>query len=263
MLATPCYTGYLHYAHAESVARTQATPASTGIRFERWVAPGNPVLPRVRNVLCAHMLSPQPDGVDFDGILFIDDDIAFKPEDAVRMVSHGEKIVAGVAQKRAPNTNAPAEINAALDHNLEVDERGLASNTFIPSCFMWIHRSVFEGMLNNEELHDSGLVRRFIYPKLPDAAMPFCATYFGYGLAAAPENGPEAKRAAALGIEDAMVDVGEDYDFSIKCDVLGVPRYIDTAVELIHYDGRVAHDLSFRKMLQTGAIKVDNGSQAA
>lgn len=255
MLATPCYSGYLHYDHAESVARTQLLSASSGIKWARYVAPGNPVLPRVRNVLVAHMLAPQKDGENFDGILFVDDDIAFSPASAARIVSHGEQVVAGIAQKRVSRWNEPAEINAAIDDGAPVDSRGLLSNSLVPSCFLWIHRSVFEAMLADETLHQQCMVRRFIYPPLTDAQMPFCATYFGYGLAQPKPGGPEERRAQSLGVEDALVDIGEDYDFSVKCDVIGVPRYIDTEIELIHYDGRVAHPLSYKMMKAAGVVE--------
>lgn len=256
MLATPCYSGYVHYAHASSVAETLVAAPSTGINWARWVAPGNPVLPRVRNILVANMLAPQPDGEAFDGILFIDDDIAFDPRDAARIVSHGERVVAGIAQKRTAAVGEKAEINAAIDNMAPMDGRRLIRNTLVPSCFLWIHRSVFEEMLESKELHDSGLVRRFLYTTLPDEAMPFCATYFGYGLASPREGGIEERLAKRLNIPDALVDIGEDYDFSIKCQVAGIPLFIDSEIELIHYDGRVAHTLSFKKMVAAGASEL-------
>lgn len=257
MLATPCYSGYLHHAHATSVMYAVGGGPANGVSWHRFVAPGNPVLPRVRNVLSSLMLAPQPDGVDFAGILFIDDDIAFKPADAARIVKHGRQVVAGVAQKRVHKWNEPAEINAAIDDGAPLEPNGLLQNALVPSCFLWIHRSVFEGMLASEELHNSGLVRRFIYPALPDHAQPYCATYFGYGLASPRPGGVEERLAKRLGVEDALVDIGEDYDFSIKCDVIGVPRFIDTEIELIHYDGRVAHDLSFKKMQEAGVVDLE------
>lgn len=262
MLATPCYSGYVHFNHAHSIAETLLYSDKTGNGRHKvqWVRAGGlscPVLPRIRNILVAQMLAPQPDGVDFDGILFIDDDIAFKPDDAERIVMHGEKMVGGTAQKRMTRAGNMPELNAAIEWGAERDERGLIANTLIPSCFMWIHRSVFEDMLANQELHDNGMVRRFIYNSLSDEAMPFCATYFGYGLASARFNCAERRRAEALGIEDPLVDIGEDYDFAIKASVIGVPGFIDGEIDLIHYDGRVAHDWSFRKSIAEGQTTLE------
>jgi hypothetical protein len=261
MLATPCYSGYVHFNHAQSVAETLAASAVTGSGRHpvQWVRSGGlgcPVLPRVRNVICAQMLAPQPDGVDFDGILFVDDDIAFRPDDALRIVSHGEKIVAGTAQKRVVRHGDPPELNAAIERMAPMDKRGLIRNTLVPACFLWIHRSVFETLLGNQELHDNGMVRRFIYSTLPDEAMPWCATYFGYGLASARLNGAEQRIAERLGIEDPLVDIGEDYDFAIKCEVAGITSYIDSTIELVHYDGRVAHDWSLPRAFKSGLAKM-------
>lgn len=257
MLATPCYSGYVHFNHAQAVAETLMASQVTGsgrhkVQWVRAGGLGNPVLPRVRNVLCAQMLAPQPDGVDFDGILFVDDDTVFRPDDAERIVTYGEKVVAGTAQKRVPRHTDPPELNAAIEYGAPMDSRGLIRNTLVPSCFMWIHRSVFEALLNNQELYENGMVRRFIYSTLPDEAIPFCATYFGYGLASARFNGPERRIAERLGIEDPLVDIGEDYDFAIKCEVAGITSYIDANVELVHYDGRVAHDWSLKRAFASG-----------
>jgi hypothetical protein len=257
MLATPSYSGYVHFNHAQSVAETLAasTVTGSGRHGVQWVRAGGlgcPVLPRVRNILCAQMLADQPDGVPFDGILFVDDDISFHPESARRIVSHGEQIVAGTAQKRVARHGDPPELNAAIERMAPMDKRGLICNTLVPACFLYIHRSVFETLLANKELHDNGMVRRFMYATLPDEAVKWCATYFGYGLASARFNGPERRQADRLGIEDPLVDIGEDYDFAIKCEVAGVSAYIDSQVDLVHYDGRVAHDWSLRRAFETG-----------
>ncbi|MCA8902094.1 MAG: hypothetical protein KDA53_12675 [Hyphomonas sp.] len=252
MLATPCYSGYVHFNHAESVAQTLAAGGRHGIEWYRGGGLGCPVLPRVRNVLAAQMLADP----SADGILFIDDDIAFHPDHAKRIVSHGELVVAGAAQKRLTRTTDKAELNAAIDKGAPMDSRGLIRNSLVPSCFLWIHRSVFEDMLASEELYQSGLVRRFIYSTLSDEAMPWCATYFGYGLANPREGGPEAAIADRLGITEPLVDIGEDYDFAMKCNLAGIPCHVDAEVELVHYDGRVAHTLSFRKMVESGAAEL-------
>jgi hypothetical protein len=252
MLATPCYSGYVHFNHAVSVDNTLLAAAESGINWFRGGGLGCPVLPRVRNVLVAQMLSDP----EADGILFVDDDIAFKAEDAARIVSHGELVVAGVGQKRQVATDDAPEINAAIEPMAPMDARGLIKNTLVPSCFLWIHRSVFERMLESQELHDSGLVRRFIYGTLADEAQPWLATYFGYGLASARDPGIEKRIADRLGIEDPLVDVGEDYDFAIKCEVAGIPCFIDSQIELTHYDGRVAHNWSVKKMLASGQAQL-------
>lgn len=251
MLATPCYSGYVHFNHAHSVAETLLAGPRHGINWYRAGGVGCPVLPRVRNVMCAQMLADP----EADGILFIDDDIAFNADDARRLVSHGEKVVAGLGQKRQLRTTDAPEINGAIDRNAPMDGRGLVLNSLVPSCFLWIHRSVFEDMLENQELHDSGLVRRFVYTTLPTEALKWCATYFGYGLASARPDSPEARLAAMAGVDDPLVDIGEDYDFAIKCEVAGIKCYIDSEIELVHYDGRVAHEWSFKKMLASGQAK--------
>lgn len=252
MLATPCYSGYVHFNHAESVANTIAASGRHGIEWYRGGGLGCPVLPRVRNVLAAQMLADP----EADGILFIDDDIAFHPDSAKRIVSHGERVVAGAAQKRLLRGGDTPEINAAIGKRAPIDGRGLIRNALVPSCFLWIHRSVFEDMLADQRLQETGLVKRFIYSTLRDEAQPWCATYFGYGLATPNPDGPESVIAERLGIEEPLVDIGEDYDFAMKCDLAGIPCYLDGEIELTHYDGRVAHDWSFRKMIAGGQAKL-------
>jgi hypothetical protein len=217
------------------------------------------------------MLADQPDGrAPFDGILFVDDDIAFRPEDAARIVSHGLPVVAGVGQKRAQHMGSPPELNAVIDQNAPMDARtGVIRNRLVPSCFLWIHRSVFEQMLSCEELYRSGLVRRFLYHTLSDAAQRWCATYFGYGLAQPRPGGVEADLAERLQREypgdpafaEPLVDIGEDYDFAIKCEVAGIPLYIDSTIRLVHYDGRVAHDYSLAQAFEQGVAETRQAAE--
>lgn len=261
-LATPSYSGYPAILHANSVSDLLVQNGKDGVTWHRSAAIGCPVLPRVRNVMVAEML-----GSDCDGILFVDDDIGFRADDAIRIVKHGVPVVGAAAQKRVSVTTEAPRMNVAINpEGAGINEHGLMFNRLAPACFLYVAREVFETMLSNQELRDAGLVRRFIYTSASDRAAPYLATYFGYGLAPAFPGSSEYDRAAELAekfpeiadFSEPLIDVGEDYDFCMKCEVAGIPRFIDTEIDLVHMDGRVAHTYSLRKMFQdTEAVRLE------
>lgn len=254
MIALPSYSAQPHWRCAESIRATVEAGPAHGIEWQPVGALGVGVLPRVRNYLCARMLSDPA----FEGLLFVDDDIGFHPDYAARIVSHGEQVVAGVAQKRMNQWNGPPELNCAIEPFAPVDGRLLVRNTFAPTCFMWIARSALITILENRQLYDTGMVRHFIYGGLTDddPAHPWMATFFSYGLASVREGSREEKIAAQWGVEDPCVDIGEDYDFTIKCEVAGIPVFLDAEVELQHYDGRTCYDWSLKKALAAGSARI-------
>lgn len=256
MIALPSYSAQPHWRCAESIRATVEAGPAQGIEWWPVGALGIGVLPRVRNYLCARMLSDPA----CEGLLFVDDDIGFHPDYAARIVSHGEDVVAGVAQKRTNHWQGKCELNCAIEPYAPIDGRGLIRNTFAPTCFMWISRKALIAILENRQLYDTGMVRQFIYGGLTDddPAHPWMATFFSYGLASVREGSREEKIAAQWNIADACVDIGEDYDFTIKCEVAGVPVFLDAEVELDHYDGRTCYDWSIKKAIAAGGIAIQS-----
>src|SRR5690606_221360 len=115
-------------------------------------------------------------------------------------------------------------------------------NPKLPMACTFIAAQVFR------EIMDAGLVKPYIYTT-HNGEGDVCHNFFGYELVPAPEWCYEYKIAKDLGIENPMVDDGEDHYFCRLAAKVGYESIIDLRVELRHWEGQVLHDYSFKKYL--------------
>ena len=239
--AIPCYKGYLTDDTSRSLESLfiYSLQAEPRIEWGRVVSIGSPVLPRVRNSLVATALSQGADGV-----LFIDDDIGFGAKDVYRMIGHGLGLVGAVPQMRNSRWNDPPRL-AVSPNGLRINpERRLAiSPQLLPMALTYISADVFRA------IRAAGLAPQIMYPEIGEAAQQHMAMYFGYEPRACPEGSTEANMAKRLGIENPLVEDGEDNYFCRRAKAVGYESVIDLDVELRHWEGRVLHDYSFKKFL--------------
>ena len=249
MFATSCYKGYpaLDYAKSKNALFLKSGGIMPGVEWVYSASVGCPCLPRSRNALVAEMLAPQEDGKDCDGILFVDDDIGFEPEDVARLIGHGSTLIAAVPQKRNHRWDDPARM-AISPEGLRLDlERGLAipPSPKLPMAMTFIHRSVFE------DIREQGLAQPYIYPSVTDRAQPHLAQYFGYEIVPVKEGMAEAHLAERLGIENAMHEDGEDHYFCRRAAEAGHDPVIDIDIRLRHWEGQVCHDATLGDQIRS------------
>ena len=240
MAAIPCYKGFLAADTSASLKNLflYAQHATPRIEWIRMVSTGCPVLPRVRNSMVAKMFAE-----GCDGILFIDDDIGFNPEDVYRMLGHGFGLVGAVPQKRNARWNDPP-ILAISPQRLRVNkDLGLATpeEPRLPMALTFISAQCFR------DIAEANLAPQIMYPVVGEESQKHMRMYFGYELTPCPDWSAEAQMAAKLGIENPHSEDGEDHYFCRRAAQVGYEPIIDLEVELRHWEGQVKHDYSFKK----------------
>lgn len=252
MAAIPCYSGQLSDDTARSLENLfiYSLDAKPQIEWARAVTVGCPVLPRVRNALVATALYQE-----MDGILFIDDDIGFEAKDVYRMIGHGVGLIGGVQQMRTSRSGEPPRLAVSpigLRYN---PERRLAMTPqSLPMALTYISAKVFHA------IRAAGLAQPLMYADIPEAAQKHMAMYFGYEARPCPEGSREAQMAKRLGIENPMMEDGEDHYFCRRAAQVGFDSIIDLEVELRHWEGRVCHDYSFKKLLAQNPDSLRGGT---
>lgn len=249
LVALPSYKGFVAKDHARSVQNLFLTPQPNGERIE-WLqsdSVGCPVLPRVRNALCAQALAQ-----NCDAILFIDDDIGFEPLDVFRMISHGVGVVGAIPQKRMHRWDDQPRL-AVSPVGLRINpESGLALpvEPRLPMALTLIATQVLRDIIAAD------LAPPFIYASAPLEAQAHMRMFFGYELVPVPSDSREMEIAQELGIENPMSEDGEDHFFCRRAEAAGYDCLIDTEVELRHWEGQVCHDYSIKKMIAAGHAEV-------
>lgn len=227
----PCYQGTVHWDHYQSMLRTMELARGKGVDIRVFTAAGCPVLPRVRNRLVADAMAA---GCEY--AVFIDDDIAWDPDDFFRLIGHNVDVVAAAPAKRhhrwdeAPSV-AVRFVEGATDPQADVNTeiQGAYTKTGriwkvvgLATAFMAIRLSALKSIEHLTEAH--------IYDGISADVGPLMRNWFWYKIIDAG-NG-----------DGSQTDLGEDYYF---CDLIrqaGGSVWVDPDIRLRHYDGNVCHD---------------------
>lgn len=251
MVAIPNYKGFLAEDTDKSLIDLFSYVPKDGepkIQWGRSVSKGCPVLPRVRNHMCYEALAG-----GFDGILFVDDDIGFNPEDIYRMIGRGYGLIGAVPQKRSHKWNdSPSLAVSPMGMQFFKTEKGydigIPMEPKLPMACTFIAAQVLK------DIDEAGMVPKYIYTPM-SGQKALCSQYFGYELVPAPEWSYEYQVGKELGVENPMCEDGEDHYFCRRAALAGYESLVDLTVELRHWEGQVCHDYSFKKYL------AENGSQ--
>lgn len=161
LVATPCYGGSLFYNYVISLIQLIAAANKTGMALEFFFRAGDSLVTRARNDCVAQFLS-EP---SFTHLFWIDGDVGFSPEAAMRLLLSDHPVAAGVYPLKRQDwpadgvsegmtreqfdqlcarypVNAGAEAGGQVD--LEVDEDGFMRVADAPTGFMVIKRGVFD-----------------------------------------------------------------------------------------------------------------------
>jgi hypothetical protein len=114
------------------------------IRYSSQFVIGSSNLPRARNELVARFLAS-----DFTDLMFIDDDMGWRPEAVVRLLASDKPLIAGVGRKKVEKPNNDFNVWCATfpDGSLVQDTMGAVLAINVGTAFMKIERSVFETMI--------------------------------------------------------------------------------------------------------------------
>lgn len=239
-IVTPAYDGRVHDDHARSIEDGRAALSKRGIRSIRICISGDAVLPRVRNQCIAAALVRGA-----ERIVMIDSDIGFDAQNLVRLVTHDRDIVGAAPQAQLKYWRDAADPRCVwrpFPGESRTDEHGLVEAQGLATGFLMVRARVFEEMVI------SGKARRYIYPGTRPEAWPFLATYFDYELVPVDlANDPNLlAQCDAVGVspEDRVMWEGEDYYLCNRARELGFKCWMDTGLQVRHWEGRSKHDFS-------------------
>lgn len=239
-IVTPAYDGRVHDDHARSIDAGRHALTKAGVKSIRLCINGDAVLPRVRNQCIAEALARGA-----DQIVMVDSDIGFDASMLVRIVAHERDIVGAAPQAQLKywrNAGDPRCVWRPFPGESRTDAQGLVKAQGLATGFLKVRAHVFLALV------EQGRARRYIYPGTKPDAWPHLATYFDYELVSADlANDPAlAKQCDALGIpaEDRVMWEGEDYYFCNRAREIGFDCWMDTGLQVRHWEGRCKHDFS-------------------
>jgi len=152
VIATPCYGGLVTQGYMESVLQLSAFAAANQFAVTLAMNGGDSLITRSRNKLVSVFLdTPQA-----THLMFIDADIAFRPEAVLRMLQFDQDIVAGMYPIKAIDwplmASRPAErglhyVGEPCTGNDRETRDGFATGLFAGTGFKLIKRSAIERMI--------------------------------------------------------------------------------------------------------------------
>ena len=245
-IATPNYGGTMSSIYVRSLLGLVNLAWSRGFAMQTRFLDGDSLIPRARNRLVAEFMAD----ARWTHLFWIDADIGFEPEAALRLLLAGREVVAGVyplktdgwpaeglhaplpagttrEQFEAAHARFPANVQQGLH---AVDEDGFLEVLDAPTGFMLIARSVFERMAAAyPEL-------RYTPDRDADPAERGRVHYRFFDVLAEPGNGPY---------------LAEDFAFCRRWQSIGGKVFIDAHSDLAHqgmrtYTGHFGRALAAR-----------------
>ncbi len=267
---TPTRDGKRHDANFESIQglldRARAG-TSRGFSFAKRFDEGSPNIPRQRNWGAAMALMHGA-----EGILYVDSDIQFDPEEALDIFERDEEVIGVSHQTRArewdkpPNMSGrfcleagPTSKKPRFDH--KHDLLRVAQPT---TGFLYVKTSALRKLIAAEDqkkrrLADAierlagehpelsefvgyvkpAIVQQFIAPIVEAQAWPYLYDFFVHQVNELESHARLDDRLADLNLPDGKIRVmdGEDWDFARKCHMAGVEMWLEPLNTLIHYEG--------------------------
>jgi hypothetical protein len=234
LIATPSHNSAVFINYMLSAIQFQEACFAAGMRLDFFFRHGDSLVTRARNDCVAHFLT----NLQFTHLFWIDADIGYSPEAALRLLRADRDVVAGVyplkredwpadgvpqgtTRARFEELYARYTVNTGRlgeDVTLVIDGDGFMKVREAPTGFMCIKRRVFDRLIAAyPEL-------RYV-PDWPEGSVP---------------SGPVHYR-----FFDVMVDpesgryLSEDYGFCRLWEKIGGEMYVDANSNLTHAGGRL------------------------
>jgi hypothetical protein len=256
LVATPCYGGSLYYTYVVSVIQLIGAARGVEMPIEFFFRAGDSLVTRARNDCVAQFLA----NPKYTHLFWIDGDIGFSPEAAMRLLLSGHDVAAGVyplkreewpgsgvpqgtTRKRFEELYARYPVNAGETSEshveLIIDGDGFMRVSDAPTGFMLIRRKVFDLLI--EKYPDYKYV-----PDWPDGNVPLGGFHYRFF--------------------DTMIDpvsrrlLSEDYAFCRLLQHIGQHIFVDANSNLTHmgqrlYTGNFGATLKTAPATAIGATK--------
>lgn len=214
------------WQYALALAETCVMLEQLGIRYAMRFVIGSSNLPRARNELAARFLAS-----GFSDAVFIDDDMGWQANAALRLIASEQKVIAAVGRKKVDKPlNDPAiwcaHFGAGAGEALEQDAMGAVQVERAGTGMMKISREVFEQMIAAHP--------EWKRPGTPDMATDVRAHYYQFFKF------------------DDETEMGEDYTFCERWKALGGEVWIDPKIALSHV-GEKAWEGCIAEIMQPAA----------
>jgi hypothetical protein len=158
LVGTPCYNGTVTVNYMVSMHNMTNTLANAGFHVDIMTPSHESLITRARNFIANEFVRQ----LDYSHLLFIDSDIGFPPDTALRYLRADKDVVCGIYPlkylnitrlRKSPAKSTPADAEAAcLDYTIRfkpgttADEFGLRPAVYGSTGFMLIKRHVLEKM---------------------------------------------------------------------------------------------------------------------
>lgn len=256
LVATPCYGGALYYTYVTSLIKLISAAQSAQMTIDFFYRAGDSLVTRARNDCVAHFLA----NPIFTHLFWIDGDIGFTPDAAMRLLLSDHDVAAGVyphKREEWPAEGVPEgttrkrfdELYARYPVNtdeisgsvveLTVDADGFMRVSDAPTGFMVIKRKVFDLLIDKYPDYKYN-------PDWPEGNVPEGGFHYRFF--------------------DTMIDpitrrlLSEDYAFCRLLQNVGQDIYVDANSNLTHmgqrlYTGDFAATLKNAPTKAIGATK--------
>lgn len=226
IVATPCFAGQVTHSYMMSVLQlTQRAASGAEFDVDVFVLGGDSLISRARSVLVSHFL----DNSRATHLLFVDADIAFDPDQFLRLLRFDKDFVAGMYPLKQINwhdlqghaAGGEALQSAGLSYVGKINpdgerrvEDGFATGQYAGTGFQLLKRSVFERMIA-------------AYPELKFKSIQ----------ALSNERPPQENLSALF---DCMIDadngtyLSEDFSFCRRWQAIGGEIWLDLHSKLTH-----------------------------
>lgn len=166
-IAIPTYTGQVSMTLALSLMEgVFHALTKEGITVSTGNISGNPYIDHARNLLANIFLTK----TDCTDMLFIDSDIAFDPQNLIKIAKATVPLVAGIYPKKTPTDSWPVKFKHKPDLSQD-----LVECLGLPTGFMRINRGVFTEMLRLRDL--AGYPDQFLETYVDMAEGPLVAFF--------------------------------------------------------------------------------------
>ena len=255
LLATPCFGGLVHQSYMLSVCKLMRCAESEGFALDLALLGSDALITRSRSVLVARFL----DMTQATHLLFVDADIAFEPEQLLRLLRFDEDFVAALYPLKSVDWDAlPGRAIAG-------EPLRSAGLTYVGTLLEPPQRQVRDGFATAKYAGTGfQLIRRAVFERLI-AAHPELRFTTVHTIAR------EAPRSANLyALFDCQIDpetgdyLSEDYAFCRRWRAIGGDIWLDLESALTHVGAdHFRGDTSVRlKDVNETADRSDNGEKA-
>jgi hypothetical protein len=141
----------------------------------------------------------------FDGLLWIDDDVIFRPDDAIRLHQSGEALIGGIYAKKGRRELAVHAAPGTTSFTFG-PQGGLVEVRYIGTGFLFTHRRVYEAIAPELPVCNEGFGERVVPYFLPFVANSDKGLWY----------------------------LSEDFAFCERARRVGYPILADTRIRLFH-----------------------------